>query len=828
MGSLTVDYKGDTIHSASSTGSATLKTSGKYMEDDVELTYSFDAATSVESSKSYTVSASGSQNIFPTSGYDAMAKVALVVPTLSLPTSTSGSATSGYTSKATIGRSTSDQYINIPTGYNDAGAYYKVSAVANGTEGTPTATKGTVSSNSISVTPSVTNSAGYISGGTKTGTAVTVSASELVSGTYTVNASGSDINITNYKYLTVPSGSATGPSSLSESSAVVSTGTNTLTLTKTGVTTTPTVSAGYVSSATSSSATVALTASVTTKGATTYTPTTTDQTIASGTYLTGAQTISGDVNLVAGNIKKNVPIFGVTGSYEGGGGSAVEEVEEGVEFIDYDGTLVETWPRGEIASKTALPTNPYHSGLTAQGWNWTLNEIKTYAASYPNALITVGQMYTTASGATEIDIVLDDENYLSPYLNLNGPTGTTIEVDWGDGSSKDTINGTSAGGSKYTQHVYATTGSYTIKIEVTSSSGYCYTYSTSTSHIKFLQIADTSNAYNQQNLIYANTIKAIRLHNSFRLRNYTFSYLNNLEYITLPNNLHTDVSGMFSYCISLKCLILPASLLGITSDNAMPTLPAIQNCYSLKKLSYSNNITAFNSAFQALSNLESVTLSSSITTASSVGGSSEIKKIIVPSGVTTIPISFCNACYCLEYAEFPSTVNTISLGNLFYSCYCLKKVVFKNNNPTTVNSGITTISDSTNFCYNCYSLKEIILPKKLTIIGNGYFQNCRSLKTIEIPSDVTDIGNSAFQYCYSLKTITIPSKVTTIGSYAFSSCYSLQEIHFEPTTPPTVANSNAWTSLPTTCTIYVPTGYLSNYTGASNYPSSSTYTYVEE
>lgn len=113
---------------------------------------------------------------------------------------------------------------------------------------------------------------------------------------------------------TISSGSATGPTNLSASSATVSTGTNTLTLTKTGVTTTPTVSAGYVSSATASTATVALTASVTTKAAATITPGTSNQTIASGTYLTGAQTISGDSNLVSGNIKNGVSIFGVTGS----------------------------------------------------------------------------------------------------------------------------------------------------------------------------------------------------------------------------------------------------------------------------------------------------------------------------------------------------------------------------------------------------------------------------------------------------------------------------------------------------------------------------------
>ena len=92
--------------------------------------------------------------------------------------------------------------VSITASGNTDVTAYATASVASGTAGTPTATKGTVSNHSINVTPSVTNSAGYISGGTHTGTAVSVSASELVSGTYTVDSSGTK-DVTNYAEVSV-------------------------------------------------------------------------------------------------------------------------------------------------------------------------------------------------------------------------------------------------------------------------------------------------------------------------------------------------------------------------------------------------------------------------------------------------------------------------------------------------------------------------------------------------------------------------------------------------------------------------------------------------
>lgn len=104
-------------------------------------------------------------------------------------------------SKTGINPTTSSQTIEPDNGYTGLSSV-QINAMPTGTAGTPTATKGTVSNHQVSVTPSVTNQTGYITGSTKTGTAVTVSASELVSGSETKTANGT-YDVTNLAQLVV-------------------------------------------------------------------------------------------------------------------------------------------------------------------------------------------------------------------------------------------------------------------------------------------------------------------------------------------------------------------------------------------------------------------------------------------------------------------------------------------------------------------------------------------------------------------------------------------------------------------------------------------------
>lgn len=136
----------------------------------------------------------------------------------------------------------------------------------------------------------------YVAAGKVTGTIASKSSSNLT-------ASGATV--------TVPAGYY--PSQASKSVATATQATPSITVSSAGlITAKSTQSAGYVSSGTKSA-----TKQLTTQGAQTITPGTSNKTISSGRYLTGTQTIKGDANLVAANIKKGVSIFGVAGTNEG-------------------------------------------------------------------------------------------------------------------------------------------------------------------------------------------------------------------------------------------------------------------------------------------------------------------------------------------------------------------------------------------------------------------------------------------------------------------------------------------------------------------------------
>ena len=304
---------------------------------------------------------SGSQTITTNNTYD-VTNLAQVVVSVSGGSPTLETVTKTYTPTTSQQTDT----ITPSTGYDGISEVdVTINAVATGTAGTPSATKGTVSNHSVSVTPSVTNTTGYITGGTKTGTAVTVSASELVSGTYTVSSSGTK-DVTNYASISVASGGATASATKG-------------TVSNHSVTVTPSVTrtAGYVTAGTASGTAV---------------------TVSASELVSGSQTVTENDTYDVTNLAELVV------NVSGGGGSDVE-----VGF-------------GEEELSSASSSIAF-SGLTGEPTSfvvWATSELTTGASPFKVAMVVydgtniIGQTITNTNNA---QVTYDSSSFSYTYNN---------------------------------------------------------------------------------------------------------------------------------------------------------------------------------------------------------------------------------------------------------------------------------------------------------------------------------------------------------------------------------------------------------------------------
>ena len=469
-------------------------------------------------------------------------------------------------------------------------------------------------------------------------------------------------------------------------------------------------------------------------------------------------------------------------------------------FMDYDGRNIVSYTYEEAQALTALPENPSHIGLVSQGWNWSLANIKSYLTKYPDGIVNVGQMYITESGATEIDIVLDDSNYLSPYLSIC-PNGT-VTIDWGDGSISDTLTGTSTKSLRYIQHVYANTGNYTITID-----GNVGFYSATTSDVGLLSYRDSST----NKRIYSQCVVSIRCGSNVSINDAAFNYCINLQSISIPVEVVSIGESAFNSCNALQNVTIPKN---ITLINRY----LFSGCKGLQSISIPDGVTSIRSgAFRYCCALQSIT---------------------IPDGATSIEENTFNNCYTLQSITIPDSVMSIG-NNAFYSCYALQSI--------TIPDGVTSIGNSAfSYCYAlqsitipdsvtsigssafwlCTSLRSIVLPNRINSIGDNVFGDCARLSSIAIPNGVTSIGTNAFSGCSTLRNIIIPDGVTNIGNMAFANNSSMMEIHFLSNTPASLG-INVFRDL-NDAIIYVPKGSLEAYQTATNWSNYASYMREEE
>lgn len=279
--------------SASATGSATVS-SLTFTYDSANSRFNISGSGSITGTATATVGTAGYVSSNATGSTTGTATVSANIAKIAGSTSITGDSTK----KPTISRTTTTASGATNVGSGNA-------STTAPSSGYFVSVKSSANTGTLTATPTV-STAGY---GTSSNHGITAA-------TKTVGASASDET-----YITVPGGSAQTPATTITKNPTISVDSSgKITASVSGTqSVTPTVSAGYITSGTAGTITVAGSASsqLPTKAAATYTPGTTDQTISSGQYLTGVQTIKGDANLIAANIKKGVTIFGITGTYTG-------------------------------------------------------------------------------------------------------------------------------------------------------------------------------------------------------------------------------------------------------------------------------------------------------------------------------------------------------------------------------------------------------------------------------------------------------------------------------------------------------------------------------
>ena len=122
--------------------------------------------------------------------------------------------------------------------------------------------------------------------------------------------------------------------------------------------------------------------------------------------------------------------------------------------------------------------------------------------------------------------------------------------------------------------------------------------------------------------------------------------------------------------------------------------------------------------------------------------------------------------YCtVRRIVIPDTVAVIG-DFAFFNCQLLERITI----PDSV------VSMGTAAFYYCQNMTDVILSENLLTISEMAFSYCRKLNNVVVPASVTQIHDYAFAICDSLSNITILGEIPEISMAAFARCSSLTEI----------------------------------------------------
>ncbi len=224
--------------------------------------------------------------------------------------------------------------------------------------------------------------------------------------------------------------------------------------------------------------------------------------------------------------------------------------------------------------------------------------------------------------------------------------------------------------------------------------------------------------------------------------------------VTIPDTVSGVGEGAFSWCQSLIRVTLGKSITFIGDF-------AFDSCYKLTEV-YNRSSLAIVAGNEEHGKIGLYALSVATTSKSSIKKTDDGFRFYKNGAV----------CHLLGY-EGDKTELTLpdSFEGMSYEIHPFALSGKSEITKITVPKGVTSIGD---YAFSgCHNLSSITLPTGLTSIGKFAFQSCFCLDIVSVPDTVTSIGEFAFFSCPLLRVINIPKSVVTIGKNAFSGCMSL-------------------------------------------------------
>ena len=227
----------------------------------------------------------------------------------------------------------------------------------------------------------------------------------------------------------------------------------------------------------------------------------------------------------------------------------------------------------------------------------------------------------------------------------------------------------------------------------------------------------------------------------------------------------------------------------VYKDYTAVTIPA-----SVTYNGYTYPVTSIGtSAFEALTNLQSVTLPTSVNTIGTDAfyGCTKLANVNLHEGITTIGLRAFYNCKLTEIT-IPSTVT--SIGNAAFQENPTTTIVWKPADCSigsddsapfySTNSRVTsfTFADGVEvvpsyICKNMNKIDTIVLPASVSRLGQNAFMYCTNLKSINLPVTQKTLPVSFLEGCTSLESIELPATLTTVSADAFYGCTKLANVN---------------------------------------------------